>query len=307
VAPRIMGLPALPLAAISEADAASSMAAEPAEAPSPVRGAADPDALDALSLSSVGSDCVLSPALSLASSSGGGSGGGGDGNGGGRDDGSIDVGDGGGGGDGASSAPVPQSGHPVPHEPCEERQRAQSGGAASDGPLQAAAAPATAAERLPPATSAGPLGGAEEAVSPCSGGHTVAADAAAAAQAADEAPELSPLASGVGSGDLGPMELLESPLVSDATGWLSSAKPRRLSYNAASTGGRSCGASSGAAVAARGGAEAAVAAAEVQQTPAVPLAPALGGGGGGAAAEASLTMMALRARFSRATGAGPTR
>ncbi|KAI8463511.1 MAG: HAUS augmin-like complex subunit 6 N-terminus-domain-containing protein [Monoraphidium minutum] len=123
--------------------------------------------------------------------------------------------------------------------------------------------------------------------------------------AAAGAPSPSPLAGD--SPDLGPMEPLASPEFSDATEWLSSAKPRRLSYNAASTGGCSgagSAGSGGAAVAAPLPPAAASTPAE-HQTPAVALAPALGGAAAGAGSDQqALTLLALRARFTRATGAG---
>jgi hypothetical protein len=82
------------------------------------------------------------------------------------------------------------------------------------------------------------------------------------------------------------MRPLTSPF-SDATEWLSSAKPRRLSYTAISTGGSASSLSLG-----RSGSGSGVPPA---RTPAT----AVSGGG-----DASLTLMALRARFSRATGGG---
>ncbi len=100
-------------------------------------------------------------------------------------------------------------------------------------------------------------------------------------------------------GELGPNELFPSPH-SDATDWLSSAKPRRLSYTAMSTGG-----SVGPVLAASAGAAPPaplVVGPVAEQTPA----PTLSVPGGAAASdgEQMTALMALRARFTRVTGTG---
>lgn len=249
----------------------------------------------------MGSRALLSPAMSFASSLG-----------------SIASSDGA--GDGADSSQVQQQQqeeeevalgavagevHDAPSAAMAGERAAPAAAAARDAK---AAAPAAAVQDAPLSSSNSSYGsaGSGAAALEVTGAGTVAA-AAAGGVITPSSPQL------MSDADLlGPMEPLASPMLGDETDWLSSAKPRRLSYNAAAS---TCGSgadSSGGRVPGPGGTAAAsvLLGNAVEETPAATI-PALGGrvpgrGGGGAGGvdQSSLTLNALRERFSRATGAG---